>query len=72
MIDELRIWSIARSRAEIDAAARTPLDCDQRAIVGRYAFDEADGTQFQSCNESAASNVFGIGNFTRVASPFDD
>ncbi len=42
-MDELRIWNVARTEAEITAAASMPLTGQETGLVSLYHFDESDG-----------------------------
>ncbi|MGB3802622.1 MAG: LamG-like jellyroll fold domain-containing protein, partial [Sphingopyxis granuli] len=42
-IDEVRVWDVARSAAQIAAAAQAPLSGGESGLVGYWRFDEADG-----------------------------
>lgn len=55
-MDELRIWNVARTEAEITAAASSPLTGQETGLVSLYHFDESDG---QYLLDQAGAN-FGI------------
>jgi len=71
IMDELRIWSTARSRSEIDDAAREAPSCAEPGLVSYYRFDETDGTELGDCS-TLGDNLFGVGELARVSSPFSD
>ncbi len=41
-LDEVRVWSVARSGAEIGAGMKAPLRGDEQGLVGLWNFDAAD------------------------------
>jgi hypothetical protein len=43
VIDEFRIWNIARSESEIQATMNQPLNGDEEGLVGYWNFDEGNG-----------------------------
>ncbi|PZQ23763.1 MAG: hypothetical protein DI569_03340 [Sphingopyxis macrogoltabida] len=43
VIDEARVWNVARSASDIAASASTPLTGDETGLVGYWRFDEATG-----------------------------
>jgi hypothetical protein len=43
LIDEVRIWNVARTEAEIAAAMNERLDGDKAGLVGYWPFDEGSG-----------------------------
>jgi len=43
VIDEVRIWNVARSREEIQANMHRPLKGDEPGLVGYWNFDEGQG-----------------------------
>ena len=42
-IDDVRVWNVARTAAELAAAFNAPLDAGQAGIVGYWRFDEQTG-----------------------------
>jgi fibronectin type 3 domain-containing protein len=42
-LDELRVWNVARTAAELQAAATTPLAGDEGGLVGYWDFDAFSG-----------------------------
>jgi hypothetical protein len=42
-LDELRIWSTARTPAELDATASVPLEGTETGLIGYWPFDEFSG-----------------------------
>ena len=44
MIDEFRVWSVARSEAEIAASLAVPLAGDEVGLLAYYTFDEGVGS----------------------------
>ncbi|MBN8490904.1 MAG: LEPR-XLL domain-containing protein, partial [Burkholderiales bacterium] len=53
-IDEVRVWSVARSADEIDAAFDQTVAADAPGLAGYWRFDEATGTLLD--DSSAANN----------------
>ncbi len=45
-IDEVRVWSVVRTQAEIAAAKDAPLNGDEAGLEGYWNFDGSDGTTF--------------------------
>ena len=43
-IDEFRVWSVARSAAEISSTMNKPLNGDEANLTGYWKFDETSGT----------------------------
>jgi hypothetical protein len=43
LIDEVRIWNVARTEAELAAAVNERLDGDEAGLVGYWPFDEGSG-----------------------------
>ena len=43
LMDEVRIWNVARSQAEIQACMAQPLDGTESGLVAYYRFDEGSG-----------------------------
>jgi hypothetical protein len=55
MFDELRVWNVARSAAEIQASFNKPVVGNEAGLVGYWKFDETGGT-------SAADSVTTAGH----------
>jgi hypothetical protein len=51
ILDEVRIWSSARTQAQIDANFRAPVACDSVSLVAYWKMDDA-GTLVADCSSS--------------------
>src|SRR5439155_15541923 len=73
-MDEVRIWNVARSAAQIQAAmgSALPNPASQTGLLGRWAMDEGAGTTIA---DSSGHNINGTlvnfsGSFWVTGSPF--
>ena len=66
LIDEVRIWKIARSGEEIAAAMRQRLKGDESGLIGDWRFDEGEGTHATADCKCGPAGGGGAG---RVAKP---
>jgi hypothetical protein len=71
-IDELRIWSRALGRDELDAAMGRDVACASTGLVAYYKFDEPSGTALVNCAQQGSGTLTLEGTFNRLNSPFDD
>jgi hypothetical protein len=62
VIDEVRVWHVARTLVEIQAARDQPLAAPTTGLLARYALDEATGT-------IVASRIAGAPNGTVMGGP---
>jgi hypothetical protein len=67
MIDEVRIWNIARTAAEIKATMRVRLAGNEPGLVGYYRFDEGSGVTAE--DSSPSGNAGSLGNGDAGARP---
>jgi formylglycine-generating enzyme required for sulfatase activity len=58
-MDEVRIWNIARSEAQIQATMNTPLAGDEPGLVAYYTFNQTSGTLLpdQTANDNDGTLV---------------
>ncbi len=64
-LDEVRIWNVARSSAEINASMNTQLDGNETGLVAYYNFDERVGTKVIDITSNNHNGVID-GNVTRL------
>ena len=57
ILDEFRVWNVARSQAQLRATANARLATAQPGLVARWAFDEGSGT---TVSGSAGTTVNGV------------
>jgi hypothetical protein len=73
-IDELRVWSVARSAAEINTKMHVTLNGDEANLVAYYRFDHSSGTVLDdltaNSNDGTLVNMTGTEWVTSTA-PFD-
>ncbi|WP_353571581.1 LamG-like jellyroll fold domain-containing protein, partial [Candidatus Albibeggiatoa sp. nov. BB20] len=55
-IDDVRVWDIARTQAEIQANMYTPLTGSETGLVSYWNFEEATGTTANDLNSSNANH----------------
>ncbi|MDM8564109.1 PA14 domain-containing protein [Candidatus Halobeggiatoa sp. HSG11] len=55
-IDEVRIWDVVRSQAEIKAYMNRSLDSDESGLIAYYNFDEKVGSSIAVLSDIAGSN----------------
>ena len=67
VIDEARVWNVARSVAQIGATKDVELTTATSGLLGRWSLNEASGTT--AANSAGTANVNGtlVGSPTRVA-----
>jgi hypothetical protein len=73
-IDELRIWSTARTRAEIDASIGPLATCSDPALAAYYRFDDVPGSDFADCTNRTGTLIRPLlaAGYESLSSPFDD
>ena len=66
VVDEVRIWSVARTAAQIAAAKNTEITGAQAGLMGRWGLNEASGS---TATDTAGSSITGnlVATPTRVA-----
>jgi Concanavalin A-like lectin/glucanases superfamily len=67
MIDEVRIWNVARTAADIQATMRVRLVGNEPGLVGYYRFDEGSGVT--AVDSSPSGNAGSLGNGDATARP---
>ncbi len=63
VIDEVRVWNVARTQQEIQAAMNTALTGTETGLVGYWTLDDGSG---QSASDSAGSNHGQLGSSAAV------
>ena len=56
-IDEVRMWTVARTESEINAAMNTPLRGDETGLVGLWHFDEPSGTIVYDASSYSSNGI---------------
>ncbi|MBK9519957.1 MAG: Ig-like domain repeat protein [Anaeromyxobacter sp.] len=59
-LDEVRIWSVTRSAAELAAAARRPLGGDEPGLAGLWRLDEGSGLELFDASPSALDGAIAL------------
>lgn len=67
MLDEIRVWNVARSPAEIQAALNKPLTGKERGLVAYWNFD--DGTAKDLSGHNNSGRLQGTAQITEAARP---
>lgn len=55
IIDEARVWNVARTAAEIAASMNLQLTAPETGLLGRYGFDEGSGTSIAGIPGTASA-----------------
>ncbi len=63
-IDDVRIWNVARTQAQIQASMAATLVGNETGLVGYYKFDEQSGTTVTDGSTFGNNGTFGGGNAT--------
>jgi hypothetical protein len=69
-IDEVRIWNVARTQAEIQATRFQSMSMGMPGLVGRWAFDESSGaTAYETSGGNHHGSIVGtpVTNWSRTA-----
>jgi hypothetical protein len=69
-IDEVRIWSVARTQTEIQGSKNQYLSAPTPGLVGRWAFDEGAGTlAYGTAGTGIHGSIVGtaVNNWSRIA-----
>jgi hypothetical protein len=61
LIDEVRVWNVERSAAQIQAAHATALAGNEAGLVGYWRFDESSGTTATDSSTQGYDGVLGNG-----------
>ncbi|MGA7178783.1 MAG: DUF2341 domain-containing protein [Thiobacillaceae bacterium] len=61
LIDEVRVWNVARSGAQIQAAYNTALAGNEAGLVGYWRFSESSGTTAVDSSTEGNNGVLGNG-----------
>jgi hypothetical protein len=67
MMDEVRIWNVARTTAQIQGAMKTRLAGNEAGLVGYWRFDDGSGSS--AIDSSASANPASLGAGTAAAQP---
>ena len=59
LIDEIRIWNIARSQGEIQQSMNSRLNGNEPGLVGYWNFDEGDGQEFFDITSHGSNGYLG-------------
>ncbi|PJK27374.1 beta strand repeat-containing protein, partial [Minwuia thermotolerans] len=57
LIDEVRVWSVARSQAEVDGARDQVLTGNEAGLEGYWNFDDSDGSTFADLTANGNNGV---------------
>jgi hypothetical protein len=72
VLDEVRIWNVARSREEIQATINDQITTPQSGLVARWALDEGIGTSVSgSAGTSVDGTILGSNYAWTGPAPFD-
>ena len=72
VLDEVRIWNVARTQAQIVSAINTKLPDPQTGLVGRWGLDEATGTTVNDSSGNAINGtITGTGSSWVAGAPFN-
>ncbi len=63
-IDDVRVWNVARTQAQVQASMAATLVGNETGLVGYYKFDEQGGTVVTDGSTSGNNGTFGGGNAT--------
>lgn len=56
LIDEVRVWNVARTQAQLQAAMATPLVGNESGLVGYWKFDSLSGTTAADSQTNVTAN----------------
>ena len=72
VLDEVRIWNVARSQAQIQGTANAQIAAPQSGLVARWALDEGSGTAVNGSAGTTVNGTIGGSNYTWVTgAPFN-
>jgi hypothetical protein len=72
VVDEVRIWNLARTEAEIQTTINSQIDTPTTGLVARWALDEGSGTAVNgSAGTSVNGNIVGAGYAWASGAPFN-
>jgi concanavalin A-like lectin/glucanase superfamily protein/List-Bact-rpt repeat protein/fibronectin type III domain protein len=71
-LDEVRIWSVARTQVEIQSNANAPITAPIASLVARWGLDEGSGTAVNGSAGTAVQGTITGANYTwTTAAPFN-
>jgi concanavalin A-like lectin/glucanase superfamily protein/fibronectin type III domain protein len=72
VVDEVRIWNVARTQAEIQSTANSQIVAPVTGLVGRWSLDEGSGTAINGSAGTAVNGVITGADYAWVGpAPFD-
>ena len=72
VIDEARVWSVARSRSQIQSTINTPIITATAGLVARWSLNEAIGTSVAGSAGTTINGTISGASYSRVpGAPFD-
>ena len=72
VLDEVRIWNVARTQAEIQATINSQLTTPQTGMIARWGLDEGSGTVIHSSAGTTINGTITQSNWSWIAgAPFN-
>lgn len=66
-IDEVRVWNVARTTAQIKQSKNGPVSVDSEGLIGYYTFDNQDGTNAAVNAPGTTVSVAGVNTIFETA-----